>query len=338
MEDTTSFKLPYRGPGAKSKAAEERYEAELDAFCEMIREIRSRLEFDVSSRGWCYILEEVAGLAKGNFDRAQDLIVKCRKSGKLPLDIVAEDSAREFEGLEELDDTTPAEEAEAVLNYVQEAYQYYTPSSFWEDQDYYLELLVEKVDLKSLFAGICKEFYIPFANARGWSDLNSRAHMMRRFKAWEAKGKRPVLLYCGDFDVVGLMISDILRDNMAELSHIVDWSPDNLIINRFGLNYDFIQRQRLTWIEGLATGSGKDLAKSDHPDHHKKHVQDYISQYGAQKVEANALVVRPEAGRALLRETILRYLPADAPTRYEATLRPHREQVRVEVRRLLANL
>jgi len=28
MEDTTKFKLPYRGPGAKSKAAEERYEAQ----------------------------------------------------------------------------------------------------------------------------------------------------------------------------------------------------------------------------------------------------------------------------------------------------------------------
>jgi hypothetical protein len=84
MKDTTKFKLPYRGPGAKSKAAEERYEAELDAFCEMILEIRSRLEFDVSSRGWCYILEEVAGLGKGHFDKAQELIVKCRKSGKLP--------------------------------------------------------------------------------------------------------------------------------------------------------------------------------------------------------------------------------------------------------------
>ena len=47
------------------------------------------------------------------------------------------------------------------------------------------------------------------------------------------------------------------------------------------------------------------------------------------------MVIGPEASRALLRETILRYLPADAPAQYEARLAPLREQVRVEVLRWL---
>ena len=41
MAGTTKFKLPHRGPGALSAAKEACYEADLDAFCEMILEIRS---------------------------------------------------------------------------------------------------------------------------------------------------------------------------------------------------------------------------------------------------------------------------------------------------------
>ena len=90
-----------------------------------------------------------------------------------------------------------------------------------------MQMLVEKIDLKSLFGPICAGFFIPIGNARGWSDMNCRGAMMRRFAEWEAKGKVPVLLHCGDFDPVGLAISDFLRSNMAELAAAVGWSPDH---------------------------------------------------------------------------------------------------------------
>ena len=296
---------------------------------------QNKLDFRVSSRGWSYILENEAGLSKGDFDLAQRIINDCRKSGMLPLNICAEDGAREFDGLEHLDTWTPAQEAEWILDNATSAYQRYTPVSFWEEQPYYLQLLVEKIDLKSLFAGICTAFYIPRANARGWADINSRAAMMARFKEWEAKGKRPVLLYCGDFDPVGLQISDLIRNNLAELTDAVGWAPDNLIIDRFGLNLDFIEQHNLTWIDGLTTGSGKDLSDPHHPDHNSPHVQRYLRDYGVRKVEANAMVVRPEPSRALLRDTILEYLSAEAPTHYRESLKPVRLQVKAEVMRLL---
>jgi len=46
--------------------------------------------FDVSSRGWCYLIES-HGLKKGDFDKAQNLINDCRKSGRLPIGICCED-------------------------------------------------------------------------------------------------------------------------------------------------------------------------------------------------------------------------------------------------------
>jgi hypothetical protein len=122
-----------------------------------------------------------------------------------------------------------------------------------------------------------------------------------------------VLLHCGDHDPGGVHISDFLRSNLADVSVAAanwenrnnpdidylslrePWDPNaaNLDIDRFGLNYDFIRAQRLTWIDNLETGSGGNLADERHPDHEKPYVQNYLNEFGARKVEANALVVRP---------------------------------------------
>jgi hypothetical protein len=110
-------------------------------------EIKSTFDFPVSSRGWCYILEE-HGLGKGDFDDAQSLIAECRRQRLLPMDIVAEDGARAFENLEFIDDTSPEEEATDILDRALRGSENYWPFSFWDDQDFYLEMLVEKVDLK----------------------------------------------------------------------------------------------------------------------------------------------------------------------------------------------
>ncbi|MDD2869745.1 hypothetical protein [Neomegalonema sp.] len=303
--------LPRRPRGRLSAAKAEEYAATRAAFCKAILEIRSRLDFSIGSRGWCYILEE-HGLNKGDFDAAQALITDCRKTGELPLDICAEDDAREFINLEHIDKTTPEDEAAAAIDYISRAHTTYRPFSFWRFQEFYVEALVEKADLKSLFAPVCREFNVPLANGRGSSDLNSRAAMMRRFTEHEAAGRQCVLLYAGDHDPAGLRISDFLLKNLADLSGATGWSPDRLIVDRFGLNDDFIAAHKLTWIENLETGSGGRLDDPRHPDHAKSYVQDYLRKFGARKVEANALVTRPEAGRRLCREAILKYVDAGA--------------------------
>lgn len=334
---TYSLALPRSIVGRPSAAEKARYDSEVSAWCEGILELRSTLDFPVSSRGWCYVMEH-QGLRKGDFDKAQELINLCRKDGRLPLDICAEDGSREFEGSEHLDSDDPEQEAESLVDLVVGYYQDYHPRSFWDDQRYYLQLLVEKVDLKGLFGGICREYRIRYGNAKGWSDLNSRAAMMRRFKAAEERGQIPVLLYCGDHDPAGLLISDALRSNMEDLAVVIGWRPDHLIIDRFGLNRDFIDRYQLTWIDRLVTGSNNDLADPHHRDHRKPYVQSYLAAHGPRKVEANALVVQAEAGRQLLRETIAKYLPPDAPEAYERSLEDAREELRLAVVKRLREL
>jgi hypothetical protein len=163
---TSALTLPKRPSGRPSAEASDRYRDDLSAWCAGIEELASTLDFKVSSRGWCYILEQHS-LSKGDFDTAQRLINDCRKSGDLPLDICAEDDRRTAEHLEELDENDPADEARRIVNYVRDAHSYYQSVSFWQGRDIYIEVMVEKIDLKSLFAGVCEPFRIPLTNAAG---------------------------------------------------------------------------------------------------------------------------------------------------------------------------
>jgi hypothetical protein len=181
--------------------------------------------------------------------------------------------------------------------------------------------------------------------------------MMKGFALHAAEGRQCVLLYCGDFDPAGLQISTFMHSNLKELTgavnkelaeeEIPDWNPDNLIIDRFGLTYDFINEARLSWLPNLATsGNGPPLDDTRHKQHCHQHVQDYLKNYcpawsppltpftrspGARKCEANALVVRPKLARKLYLRTILKYLSPRHPQRYRSILAPHREELRKEI-------
>ena len=95
------------------------------------------------------------------------------------------------------------------------------------------------------------------------------------------------------------------------------------------LNFEFIEGNNLSWIDGLETSSGRDLAADDHRDHDKAFVRNYLHRYGARKVEANALVTRPEAGRQLCRDAIERYLDLDRVEEFRAWQQEQRQLVRV---------
>jgi hypothetical protein len=232
------------------------------------------LDFDVSSRGWAYIFENRNTITKAEIDSCQELINQCRKSGELPLNICSVDESRAFENVDYIDDTDAEDEASDIFDRIRYAHRAYNPFSFWDFQDCYIQVVVEKIDLRSLFSTECAKFHVPIANAKGWADINLRADMMQRFAYWAAKGKRCILLYCGDFDPAGLHISEYLRSNLQDLAGAVGWAPDNLTIERFGLNHEFIVENNLTWIDNLMTASGKlPLDDPRHPDHHKPYVQ-----------------------------------------------------------------
>lgn len=297
---------------------------QLHIFVSFIQEISEEIGFKVSSRGWGYILEQRGVINKDQFDKVEGIINRCRKEGCLPVDFVGEESARSFQ---EIHTPTTGSLQNHVKEWLEAAIncdQYFIPD-WWDGEKYYIQMVVEKIDLVTLFQPICAKYHIPIANSKGWSSILQRAEYCRRFKEAEQRGLKCVLLYCGDHDPDGLRISETIRKNLEDIKD-VEWEdgltgfdPLSLTIERFGLNYDFIIKNKLTWIDNLITGNQQrqmHLNDSSHPNHFLPYVQSYLKKVGVRKCEANALVVIPESGRNLCEKAILKYLGNDAEDRF----------------------
>ena len=302
-------------------------------FAQMLIKLSRQIDMKVSSRGWCYIMEQEGHIDKGQFNRVADAINDLRREGLLPVDFVAEESARSFTGVDTF--TSHWKNADAVIEWLTrdllDGAEYYRPD-WWEGEEYYIQCVVEKIDLVTLFEPVCRQFHIPIANSKGWASISQRAEYARRFKEAEDMGLKCVLIYCGDHDADGLRISDTLRTNLEQVSEVTwadgqrGYDPADLIIDRFGLNFDFIQRNRFTWIDNLITGSDKNLASPSHPNHKLPYVQEYLRNIGERKCEANALVTNPAAGRQLIRDAIEKWVGVGGDARFEARMQARRDE------------
>lgn len=293
-----------------------------------LMEVDKTTESESGTRGWCYLIEGENLITKDKFDITEIRINNCRKRGFLPVDFVMVDESRTFKGVEPIDELTPVEQVGHALSDILNGYRYYSVN-WWSGEEYYIQVLVEKKDLVPLLEPVCRKYHIPIANARGHASILQRAEYTRRFKEAESRGLKSVLLYVGDYDPDGLRISDKIRKTLYDLTRIswkdgeTGYDPTNLIIDRIGLNLDFIQEHDLTWIDNLITGSKtkvkekKSLASPGHNNHKMKYVQEYLDTIGERKCEANALVTRPDDAKRMLRDGIEKYLGEDAVDRFQ---------------------
>lgn len=313
---------------AKEKAKE--YDANLIL---VLRTLDAKLNFKLTGRGWEYYLEGERIINKSQFGITKDKINKFRKDGRLPIDFTAEDKTRQFYNVEDLD-MKCQNSKEFIFDQIKDVENLFNnkmDTSFWKFQKFYIQMLVEKMDLIKLFGSICEYYHIPIAPAKGRSDINQRNLMALRYKEAEEIGLIPVLLYYADHDPAGLQIVNDMKNNFKQIEKATGWSPENLDVNRFGLDEEFIGDKGLIWINNLITGSGKNLADPNHPDHNKPYVQDYIKKYGVRKCEANAILkVIPEAKRHCIK-TIQEYLEEDGKDpfkEYKEELENNRNKVK----------
>jgi hypothetical protein len=347
MSGTIDLSPPERvGRGRVSSERRAEYDASVEAWCQRLLEIKPRLDFDPGARGWCYILEE-HGLSKGDFDDCEKLITACRKNGRLPLDFCGDDdAARDFIHVEDLNDPDPETHARGIVSAINRAHLSYEPVSFWDYQQHFVQLLVEKIGLKNLFSRVCDQYHVPLGNSRGSPSIWQRIRILERFAERQAKGNRCVLLYFGDHDIHGLRISRSLRANFEEVLGAFNryfpeyegFDLDEVVIERFGLNADFIERHKLSWTEGLITGSGKDLGDPSHRKYGEHDVQDYIRRFGERKVEADALVTRAEASRAPCKTAILGFIDQDGIDQYEQERLDRQVEMQIALDRRLVRI
>lgn len=293
-------------------------------FASLLKALQPDVGFRISGRGWCYILEQKGVVTKDNFSKVRTWINACRRHGDLPIDFTADESGREFFGVVPWHEHTPVQHLKTEWF---DKYPHLTETycgDWLEGEDYYIQMIVEKIDLAHLFLPLTKIYNIPVSSSKGWSSMLQRASYAKRFAEAEDRGKQCVLLYCGDHDPDGLKMSDFFKKNLADVSKVrwrdgtAGYDPENLIVERFGLNWDFVQEHKISIINNLITTTGKDLGSARHVNHKHPYIQEYIKKYGKRKAEAVALITRPKEALELCEESILQFLGDDAAARFRA--------------------
>lgn len=149
----------------------------------------------------------------------------------------------------------------------------------WENQPYYPEVLIEKKALEGVFLRTCRDNQIALGACKGYPSLTFLHDISIRIIEAVDNGKRPIILYFGDYDPSGEDIPRALRENLIQLG-----CPDDLEVRRICLN----EEQVLEW--GLPPAPTKDT------DSRSAHWT------GIGQVELDA--VKPEKLMAMLEDAI----------------------------------
>lgn len=163
--------------------------------------------------------------------------------------------------------------------------------NLWLDQDYYVEVWVEKEALADVVGQACRPLDVPYFCCRGYVSQTEMWNASQRFIDKAVDGKYVVLIYLGDHDPSGI---DMTRDIEERLQ-------------LFGsVNYSFVNN--FLGVERIALNMDQVTLYSPPPNPAK--VTDsrsggYISKYGNSSWELDAL--EPQIIRELITSKVTEY-------------------------------
>ena len=105
------------------------------------------------------------------------------------------------------------EEAKGSIN---DWMEYYFKNR-WENQEYYPEIFIEKKALQGVFQPICSRNRIALGACKGYPSLTFLHQAAQRFIEAESEGKKPIILYFGDYDPSGEDIPRAIKENLWNL-------------------------------------------------------------------------------------------------------------------------
>lgn len=92
----------------------------------------------------------------------------------------------------------------------------------WENQPYYPEIWIEKKALQGVFQTVCRTNDIALAPCKGYPSLTFLHDAMKRFDTAIDAGKKPIILYFGDYDCSGEDIPRSIEENLERMGVTVE--------------------------------------------------------------------------------------------------------------------
>jgi len=106
----------------------------------------------------------------------------------------------------------------------------------WEDQDYMVEVWIEKQALIGVIEAVCNELFVPYIACKGYMSQSEQWAAGRRIlRRHKETGKETIIIHLGDHDPSGI---DMTRDNDRRLQMFSEW---NCQVERIALNMDQVQ-------------------------------------------------------------------------------------------------
>lgn len=169
------------------------------------------------------------------YKKLQALLSDARLAGWIDWDSM-EDRTREFNGFYYPGLTS----AESVLYGAGHGHEV----DYWENQEIYPEVWVEKEALLGVLEKPCQKLRVPYYACKGNNSQSEQHKAALRFIEKIDEGKECVLFYLGDHDPTGI---DIPRDNLDRLSMFIgkDSDASKFKLIRLALNMEQIQKFKL---------------------------------------------------------------------------------------------
>lgn len=107
----------------------------------------------------------------------------------------------------------------------------------WEDQDYHIEVMVEKDALSGVLEPVCRDLDIGITANKGYSSSSTMYEIGKRLQRQESYSKKICVIYLGDHDPSGIDMTRDVEERLRMYSEV-----DEIEVVRLALNWDQIEQ------------------------------------------------------------------------------------------------
>lgn len=147
------------------------------------------------------------------------------------------DHERETLGSTDYEETNVDEKVESA-KYQIKAWATSYRKNRWENQPYYPEVFIEKKALQGVFEQTCNKWGVALNPCKGYPSLTFQYNASQRFDEAINLGKKPIILYFGDYDCSGEDIPRSIKESLSKMG-------TDVIMKRIALSKEQVIKWKL---------------------------------------------------------------------------------------------
>lgn len=155
-----------------------------------------------------------------HYKKVVNTMIDARWSGEVHYESFL-DHERETHGTTDYEETTVDDQVSLAKAQIKLWANNYKKNR-WENQPYYPEVFIEKKALQGVFVAPCRNWNVALNPCKGYPSLTFQWDACKRFQEAIEAGKKPIILYFGDYDPSGEDIPRSIYDTLLRMGADVE--------------------------------------------------------------------------------------------------------------------